>query len=150
MKRSSIHFLSFLFLLFISLAATSAFGQLESGSVNGIVVDSSGSAVVGAKVTISDLGTTVAQTATTDEHGSYHFATLRPSHYRIAASAAGFKESVIQDVELHTQVSISESITLQVGSTGDTVSVNAQTEQLETSAAISTTVDRAILLRICL
>ena len=142
MKPSSIRFSIFTLLLSLFLASTGAFAQLESGSVNGTVTDPSGGAVVGAKVTITDVGTSVAQTSTTTDHGTYHFATLRPSHYRISVSAPGFKEAVIEDVQLHTQDSISENIALQVGSTSDSVSVNADTEEIETSAAIATTVDR--------
>jgi Carboxypeptidase regulatory-like domain len=143
-KRSSIRFLSFLFLFSFFLTAAS-FAQIESGAVNGTVTDPTGSAVVGAKVTITDIGTSVVQNSTTGEHGNFHFATLRPSHYRITVSATGFKEGVIQDIELHTQDTLNENIGLAVGSASDTVSVSAETEQIETSAAISTTVDRKFI-----
>jgi hypothetical protein len=142
MKQRPIHLLSLFLLLTASLVSVHAFAQLESGTVNGTVTDRSGGALAGAKVVITDVGTNVAQTSTTNDHGSFHFATLRPSHYRITVSATGFKESVIHDVELHTQDSLSENIALEVGAASDTVSVSADQEQLETSASVSTTVDR--------
>lgn len=141
-KQRSSHLLSLTFLLSLPLASTAAFAQLESGTVNGSVTDKSGAVVAGAKVSITDIGTGVSQTSDTNDHGAFHFATLRPSHYRIAVSATGFKEAVVQDVELHTQDSITENISLELGSASDTVSVNAQMGQIETSASVSTTVDR--------
>ena len=142
MKQRSIHILSTSFLLSLAMASPHAFAQLESGTVNGEVTDHSGAVVAGARVTITDIGTSVAQESTTNDHGNFHFATLRPSHYRISVSSPGFKEAVIADVELHTQDSITENIALELGSANDTVSVNAETQQIETSASVSTTVDR--------
>ena len=142
MKQKPIHLLYLLFLFAISFVSSTAFGQIESGTINGTVTDHTGGAVAGAKVVITDAGTGVAQTATTTDRGSFHFATLRPSHYRISVTSSGYKEAVVQDVELHTQDSISENIALEVGSASETVSVNAEQEEIETSASISTTVDR--------
>jgi hypothetical protein len=134
----------FLFVLLMSLPFTSssAFAQLESGTVNGTVTDPSGAAVAGAQVTVTDVGTNISQTTATTDQGAFHFATLKPSHYRIKISAPGFKESVIDDVELHTQDSLNENVALTLGSASDQVSINADVEQLETSAAVATTVDR--------
>ncbi len=147
MKHHPNRLLSLFLLLALSLVSDSfsmpVLAQLESGTVNGTVTDKSGGAVAGAKVVIADVGTSVSQTSTTNDRGGFHFATLRPSHYRISVSAAGYKESVIADIELHTQDSLSENIALEVGAASDTVSVNAEgQEQIETSASVSTTVDR--------
>ncbi len=142
MKRSSTQVVLLLVLFASSIFSAPVFAQIESGTINGTVTDPSGGAVPGAKVSIIDVGTNVAQTSTTTDRGSFHFATLRPSHYRISVSATGYKESVLKDVELHTQDSLSENIVLEVGAASDTVSVNADQEQIETSASISTTVDR--------
>ena len=119
-----------LLLLMSSLpfSCSTALAQLESGTVNGDVTDPSGAAVPGAQVTITDVGTNISQTAVTSAHGAFHFATLKPSHYRIKISAPGFKESVIEDVELHTQDSLNENVALTLGSASDTVSVNAESE----------------------
>ena len=141
MKRNANHLRSLL-LLSIPFVSAAAFAQIESGTVNGTVTDHSGAAVAGAKVTITDLGTNISQTTSSSDHGAFHFATLKPSHYRISVVAGGFRESVIQDVELHTQDSLNEEIALEIGAASDEVSVSAQSEQIETSAAVATTVDR--------
>ncbi|MGI4828659.1 MAG: carboxypeptidase regulatory-like domain-containing protein [Janthinobacterium lividum] len=132
-------------LLSLSGMHLNALAQIESGTVNGSVTDRGGALVSGAHVTITDVGTNVAVTTESSAHGNFHFATLRPSHYRITVSAPGFKESIVNDVELHTQDTLSEAIILEVGATSEEVSVNAESEQIETSAAVATTVDRKFI-----
>ena len=119
--------------------------QIESGTVNGTVADAKGALIAGALVTITDVGTNAALTTQSSEHGNFHFATLRPSRYRINVTASGFKQGVVKDVELHTQDTLAEAITLEVGSASEEVSVNADTDQIETSASVSTTVDRKFI-----
>jgi outer membrane receptor protein involved in Fe transport len=130
------------FTLLVTLSTPLLFAQNESGSITGAVTDPSGAVVGGATVTIVDLGTNTTRTTKTGANGEYSFSTLRPSHYKITVDANGFKQSLISDVELHTQDKISENVALAVGSSSDTVNVSAETTQLETSAAVTTTVDR--------
>jgi len=96
MKRRSILY-SAVLLLALPIASTSAFAQLESGTVNDTVTDRSGAVVSGARVPIADLGTNISQTASTGEHGSFHFATLKPSHYRLSVVANGFNHPLFGD-----------------------------------------------------
>ncbi|MGA7342090.1 MAG: carboxypeptidase regulatory-like domain-containing protein [Terracidiphilus sp.] len=135
-----------LYVCFYSLAAlsipSSLFAQSESGSITGTITDPSGAVVQGAEVTVTDLGTNTARISKTGANGEYSFSTLRPSHYKITVNAPGFKESLIADIELHTQDKLSENLALSMGSSGETVNVSAETEELETSAAVTTTVDR--------
>jgi hypothetical protein len=121
------------------------FAQNETGSITGQVTDASGAVVAGASVVITDLATNLIRSATTGAKGDYTFSSLRPSHYKIAFVASGFKGSVLPDIELHTQDSLSENVTLSVGSSGESVTVKADTEQIETSASVSTTVDRKFI-----
>ena len=144
MTRSRI--LSFLvFGLLAGVLSPMLIAQNETGSITGQVTDSTGAVVSGATVVITDLATNVARSATTGAKGDYTFSSLRPSHYKIAVAASGFKGSVLPDVELHTQDSLSENVSLSVGSSGESVTVQADTEQIETSAAVATTVDRQFI-----
>jgi len=130
------------FTLLAVISAPALFAQNESGAISGAVTDPTGAVVAGATVTIVDLGTNTSRTATTGSNGEYTFSTLRPSHYKITVTAPGFKESFVADVELHTQDKISQNVALSVGESRDTVNVSAETTQIETSAAVTTTVDR--------
>jgi hypothetical protein len=131
--------LALLPLLFLRLAL----GQSESGSINGQIRDPGGSLIVGATVTITDLGTNGKLSTRTGPGGEYAFSTLRASRYKIIVTAPGFKETVLPDVDLHTQDKLSENVSLSVGVSGESVTVNAgSSEQIETSGSVATTVDR--------
>jgi hypothetical protein len=120
-----------------------ALGQSESGSINGQIRDPGGALIVGATVTITDLGTNGKLSTRTGPGGEYAFSTLRASRYKIIVTAPGFKETVLPDVDLHTQDKLSENVSLSVGVSGESVTVNAgSSEQIETSGSVATTVDR--------
>src|SRR5450759_5852043 len=63
-----------------------------TASVRGTVTDSSGAALVAAKVTILEADRNVAHTATTDEAGRYVMTALPPGGYTLTVEAAGFKK----------------------------------------------------------
>ena len=54
------------------------FGQGTSGSLSGQVTDPTGAAIVGANVTLTNIGTNYVQVATTDATGVYQFKLVPP------------------------------------------------------------------------
>jgi hypothetical protein len=141
MKRRLINFCTVLALLVLSIS-THLSAQSDTGSIAGQVSDPSGAAVVGATVTITDLGTNNILKTRTGSNGGYAFSTLRASRYKIVVDAAGFKQTVLEQIEVHTQDALSQNISLAVGSSGESVTVSADVGQIETSGAVATTVDR--------
>ena len=138
--------LRFLWLaLLLALSMPTLFAQDESGAITGSVTDPSGAVVAHATVTIVDLGTNTTRATQTGANGEYSFSTLRPSHYKITVTAPGFKESLVASIELHTQEKIAENVTLSLGASSDTVNVNGDSTQLETTAAVATTIEREFI-----
>src|ERR1035441_3725072 len=76
--------------LLLALFIPTLFAQNESGTITGVVTDPSGAIVAHANVTIVDLGTNTTRTTQTGNNGEYTFSSLRPSHYKIVVTAAGF------------------------------------------------------------
>jgi hypothetical protein len=144
MKRRLINFCTLLALLTPG-AGAHLFAQSDTGSIAGQVSDPSGAAVVGATVTITDLGTNNALKTQTGNNGAYAFSTLRASRYKMVVDATGFKQTVLAQIEVHTQDALSENITLSVGSPGESVTVTADVGEIETSASVATTVDRVFV-----
>jgi protocatechuate 3,4-dioxygenase beta subunit len=69
-------------------------GSTITGSIGGRVIDSSGSVLPKATVTLTEASTnTVVKTVTADS-GDYTLSYLKPGSYRIAFTATGFKEHV--------------------------------------------------------
>ncbi len=71
----------------------SARGQ-DVGSLQGTVTDPTGAAVSGAKITATDLSSSVAHKTTTDRNGSYSFTQLSPGTYKVEIVKDGFKTFV--------------------------------------------------------
>lgn len=66
------------------------FAQFSSG-FTGIVVDPSGAAIPGAKVTLTDEATQVTKSTSSNETGNFRFTSLAEGSYTIEVEAAGFK-----------------------------------------------------------
>jgi hypothetical protein len=102
-----------------------AFGQVTTGTILGSVHDTSGAAVSGASVTITDTGKGTVTTYQTDDAGNYNAPFLIPGTYKIAVEKQGFKRgtssNVILDVDQRARVDFS----LEVGQVSESVEVTA-------------------------
>ena len=68
-----------------------ASGQTFQASLRGRVLDPSGTAVPGTKITITDEATQAARASVTNDQGEYVFTALTPAAYTLVAEAPGFK-----------------------------------------------------------
>ncbi|MGD0892962.1 MAG: TonB-dependent receptor [Terracidiphilus sp.] len=75
----------------VLLAAIPALAQsLNQSQLRGTITDSSGAVVAGANVTITDIGTNIAQSTVSNSRGGYAFTALKPSNYKLLVSAKTF------------------------------------------------------------
>ncbi|HVB85585.1 MAG TPA: carboxypeptidase-like regulatory domain-containing protein, partial [Candidatus Dormibacteraeota bacterium] len=65
------------------LTCAPAFSQINFGRILGRVTDPSGASVAGATVTVTNTGTNVSRTLTTDTSGAYVAAALNPGTYSV-------------------------------------------------------------------
>jgi len=103
-----------------------AFGQAETGQVNGTVTDPSGAVVPNATVTLTNNGTGQTRTTQTSGNGIYRFTNLEPGSYSVTAESSGFapfKRNV--DVTVGGRHTIDAKLAVAGGST-TTVEVTAQ------------------------
>jgi len=114
-----------------SLLAQSA----GTGALTGTVSDPSGAIVPNVTVTLTSTDTNQVRTATTGADGGYKFALLPPGTYRIRFSAAGFKTAEISAVTVNvTETPVLDRV-LEVGAQSEQVTVEAQTEVLQTATS---------------
>src|SRR6266481_4291647 len=92
-----------------------AYGQVGSGSITGVVRDSTQSPIPGAGIKIINAQSGVITNAATNETGGYRVNSLLPGTYRIEASAQGFDTVVQKDLALSTGQTLAVDVTLQVG-----------------------------------
>jgi len=122
-----------------------AFAQSVNSRVSGIVKDTAGAVIPGAKVTLMDAATKDEKQVTTNEDGSFSINEVRPGTYSVIVEGTGFKKLNVTKVEVHVDTPvILNSLTLEAGGVTETVSVTASDAQSlirSEDAKLSTTVD---------
>jgi hypothetical protein len=103
--------------------------------VLGAVTDSSGAAVVGAKVTLTEANTNVSHTGQSNESGNFVFPDLPPGNYSVTVEMTGFKKEQRRDVALLVNTTQRVDIQLQPGNITETIEVTGAAPQLQTDSA---------------
>ena len=118
---------------YASVPSQAAAGQ---GSIRGVVMDLTGSPLIGAAVmVITDTETAkpekdkVIRRASTDSEGKFTAAGILPGHYRVKAEAAGFKPVELSAEVKPDKVTIFDSIFLRrITSLGDETNLNGDSK----------------------
>ena len=126
--------------LVLSIAITLSFpplsdGQTTYGSVTGLVSDSSGAAVVGATVTLTNVGTSHKTTQPSGADGRFQFVNLVPGTYQIDVEKQGFKHFTRTDVIVQVNQSTTVDASMPVGQVSETVEVTGTTPLLQTDTS---------------
>jgi hypothetical protein len=125
----------FLAVFGLSLCSSlSLFAQFKA-SIQGTVMDPTGSAASGAKVIVTEQDTGRTHQTTTSDQGFYRVSGLPPGLYTITIQAAGFKEFVSKDVEVKAEEPRGFDVSLAIGAVTEQVTVTASTEALPTENA---------------
>ena len=98
-------------------------GSSSSGSLMGTIKDSSGSAVAGANVTITNSTTNQSFEITTDSDGVYRAQNLPPGTYTLNASRPGFKNLMATNLKVRPGLRSKFNANLDVGTVSETVTV---------------------------
>src|SRR5687767_8921871 len=130
-----------LFLLFIGLGLTVS-AQQFTGTIQGVVQDSTGAVVTGAEVSVINIATGETRIVTTDGNGAYIAPQLRPALYRVVVKKGGFKAATLDEIKLDVQQIRAVDVKLDVGQATETVSVNAS--GAATIETVSSTVSQTI------
>jgi hypothetical protein len=107
---------------------------ISTGSIQGIIADSTGAAIAGANVTITDKATGQVITTTTTSAGTYTSGALIPAEYLLKVEAKGFK-TLNATVAVEVGVTAPGNFKLQIGNASETVEVEADTLQVNTEQA---------------
>jgi len=120
-------------LLFCSMAV---WAQQISGSISGVVKDSQQGVVANAKLILKNQEQGTTRDATTGSDGSFVFTLVQPGNYLLTVEAAGFKKFEQKDVKVfaNDRVTLGD-LTLAVGALTETVTVEAQTANVQTASA---------------
>lgn len=147
MKRTSPNFLlsqasTYFRLAVVPGALLFSAGALHAqtlGGIEGLVKDSSGALIPGAKVIVTNTSTNGIRNGITANAGLYNFAALPPGPYSVRIEMPGFKSS-LKDLTLDVQQTAQIDFALEIGGSEEVIEVSAITAQLNTTDATVGTV----------
>ena len=117
-----------------TLPCLAAFSQTTYATLNGAITDANNAAIPQARITAQNTDTSLTETRQSNASGNYSISPLPPGNYRITAEQNGFKKYV-ETITLTVGQEATINFKLQIGSTVDTVQVNAGEVQLNTTNA---------------
>jgi outer membrane receptor protein involved in Fe transport len=129
---------------FILIAAISGFAQAVTGTLRGIVEDSSGGAVAGAAIIVTNEATGVASIRfVTTGDGYFTIPNLAPGTYSANVSAAGFKTRNLTSITVRLGSDTDLKIILEIGPVSETVVVDSGTAEIaRTTSEVSANFNR--------
>jgi hypothetical protein len=134
----------FVFALFFP---ADAIAQIATGTIAGVVSDSSGAVLPGATVSLAGerlIGGT--QTQTTDTTGAYRFDRLPPGAYALKFELSGFKTIERTQIRVNAAFTATVNVQLEVGQLSETLTVSGESPTVDVKSNLQQTVmDQEVL-----
>jgi hypothetical protein len=109
----------------LSVIPPSLYAQsITSGDIAGVVTDTSGAAVPGAKIVLNNIDTGTTQTLTSNGTGAYRASLLKPGSYKMTVTESGFETYTTVVTVATGQISTVDA-KMSVGSGSETVDVSS-------------------------
>src|SRR5690242_19861542 len=104
------------------LVSAATYAQAPTGTITGLVTDSTGAVVAGARLTLTNLQTGQTRVLTTSAEGMYTAAALLPGAYRLTIDVTGFVR-IDRGASVEAGTTTSVDISLQLESVTANVTV---------------------------
>src|SRR5438105_571189 len=121
--------------LFCLCVPAGLLAQGVEATLRGLVADSSGAAVPGARVEVKNTGTNRVTATVTDSAGQYAAPFLQPGTYSVTVEASGFKKFVREGLILSVGATVAVDMALEVGAVTEQLTVTAESPLLDTAKA---------------
>src|ERR1700722_4037270 len=116
----------------LMLPSRAAFAQYDTGSLIGVIQDSTGAVIPGVTVTAVSDATGVVYTGMSGSSGEYEIPNLHTGTYKVPAEHQGFSAAVANNVLVSVGVRQHIDLILKVGQTATTVEVSDVSLQVDT------------------
>src|SRR5678815_4781356 len=120
---------SALLTLAVVLMSVPVLGQVNRGSLSGLISDPQGAAVVGASVTVKNLATGEETRTGTTSQGVFVLPSLVPGKYTALVEAAGFKRAEITEITIEVSQAAKVDVKLEVGAVSEQVTVTSEAQE---------------------
>jgi hypothetical protein len=134
-KHFEFRFICALGALMVVAFAMPVWAQIGTGTISGTVTDSSGGAIVGSAVQITNVDRNIVRSTVTDSQGRYRMSDLPIGNYEVQASVAAFQTSIQKGIKLTVGSHPVVDVTLPAGQTSQTITVMAEATQVETQTS---------------
>src|SRR4051812_23777741 len=135
-------------LLAITLLALPAAAQEQTGSISGVVKDSTGAVLPGVTVEAKTAASAAVSTVS-DAEGRYRFPALPPGTYAVTATLQGFVAAKISDAALSLGKELKIDLALRLAGVSETVNVTAGSPLIDVKQnATYATIEREAIERI--
>jgi hypothetical protein len=114
-----------LFVLFVSAPLFNAQTQINSGTIQGTVMDENGAIVPGANIEIKNVDTNFSRTLSSDESGRFVALALPPGNYEVTISKQGFATTVVEKFPLTVGQAMNLPLSIKVSGVAERVTVSA-------------------------
>ncbi|GGA67255.1 hypothetical protein GCM10011507_18480 [Edaphobacter acidisoli] len=97
-----------------------------------------------AEVILTETATHIASATKSNREGLYTFPSVKPGQYDLSVKKAGFGDANINGLTLTVQANVLHDVSLSVGATAETITVNSETGELmqKTSSELGTVIDQ--------
>lgn len=127
--------LALMLLLLVLLATTHCWAQVVTGTLVGIVRDTTGAVIPNAKIVVTEISTNVQRTGSTTSDGYFNFPYLSPGPYQIKVDASGFKTLIEKNITISVSTVARVDAVLNPAGITNTVVVTAAPPPLQTESA---------------
>src|SRR5690242_5438464 len=103
--------------------------QVPTGTIAGVVRDPTGSAISGARVTVTNPATQMARSETTSEQGDYSFSALAPGVYQMSVQAGSFP-AMDRSASVEAGATTTANFDLRLGDVLQSITVQAISAQI--------------------
>ena len=123
--------LRFAFAILFSFSINSLFNpdDLDHVSFEGVVKDSSGNAIVAAKVTVKHSANNSERNGITNKDGRYRILSLRPGVYELRIEASGFQSLKVEKINAVAGNILRQDFELSPAALTEQITINAETSQ---------------------
>jgi hypothetical protein len=115
--------------------APGVLAQTTSTTILGVIADSTGAVINGAKVTVTNTSTRVSREVVTSTTGDFTFPLVDVGIYDVMVDAQGFKTEVRRNVIVNINEKVRVDFAMQIGAASERVEVTAEGATLRTDDA---------------